>query len=199
MAEAKRPDIDWESIEREYRAGIRSLRDIAAEFGCSHAAIKKRAARDEWTRDLAAKIKAAAEAKVSKAAVSTLVTAETKIAEKAIVEANATMQADIILAHRGDIRRYRALAAAMLKELETETGNPELFEQIVELLATPDEKGNDKLNEAYRRAISLPQRIDGVKKLAETLKVLIGLEREAFGIDERSGVDERPAVVSIQF
>lgn len=44
-------DIDWESLEREYRAGIRSLRDIAEQFGCSEGAIRKKASRDSWVRD----------------------------------------------------------------------------------------------------------------------------------------------------
>ena len=48
----KRKAIDWESVEMQYRAGIRSLRDIGAEFGVSDVAIIKRAKRDEWTRDL---------------------------------------------------------------------------------------------------------------------------------------------------
>ena len=45
----------------------------------------------------------------------------------------------------------------------------------------------DKLNEAYRKAISLPTSIDGAKKLAETLKTLIGIERQAFGLGDGSG------------
>jgi hypothetical protein len=186
----KKPPIDWESIEIAYRAGIRSLKNIGAEFGVSDAAIVKRAKRDEWERDLQAKIQAKAEAKVRAAQVRTEVSALTKVSEREVVEANATMQADLILAHRQDVQRYRRLCKSMLAQLEAETDNPELFEQIGELLADPDDKGTDKLNEAYRKAISLPQRIDGVKKLAETLKVLIGLERQAFGIADNAEGDK---------
>ena len=49
--------IDWESIEKEYRAGIRALRDIASEFGVAESAIRKRAGTEDWIRDLSAKIK----------------------------------------------------------------------------------------------------------------------------------------------
>lgn len=42
----------WEGIENEYRAGIRSLRDIGEEYGVSHAAIRKRAERDRWSRGI---------------------------------------------------------------------------------------------------------------------------------------------------
>jgi len=63
MAEHKR--VDWEAVEKQYRAGVRTLRDIAEEHGCSHVAIQKKAAKEGWTRDLGAKIRAAADALVT--------------------------------------------------------------------------------------------------------------------------------------
>jgi uncharacterized protein YjcR len=48
---------DWEAIETAYRAGMMSLREIAAQHGISEGAIRKRAKRDDWSRDLAAKVK----------------------------------------------------------------------------------------------------------------------------------------------
>ena len=44
---------DWERIEFDYRAGVRSLREIAGEHGISHVAINKRAKRDGWERERA--------------------------------------------------------------------------------------------------------------------------------------------------
>lgn len=69
--EKKTPD--WERIEADYRAGLLSVREIAASQGITHGAINKRAKRDGWERDLAAKIRAKADALVSKREVSTLV------------------------------------------------------------------------------------------------------------------------------
>lgn len=176
--------IDWEAVEVQYRAGIRSLKDIGNEFGVSDAAIIKRAKRDSWSRDLAAKIQAKAEAKVSAAMVSAEVSAQTKATEHAIIEANAQAIADAILAHRKDIRRNRGLANKMLAELEAQTDSPELFGQLAELMHSSDSDAPDKLNDLYRKVISLPSRIDSAKKLAETLRVTIALEREAFGMDK---------------
>lgn len=56
-----KPAPDWEKIELDYRAGIKTLREIAADHGISHQAINKRAKRDGWSRDLSAKIRAKAE------------------------------------------------------------------------------------------------------------------------------------------
>ena len=46
----KSASIDWNAVELEYRAGIRSLRAIGAQFGVSDAGIIKRAKRDSWVR-----------------------------------------------------------------------------------------------------------------------------------------------------
>jgi hypothetical protein len=174
--------IDWEALEIQYRAGIRSLKDIGAEFGVSDAGILKRAKRDGWTRDLKAKIQAKADAKVSASLVSGEVSALTRLAEAAVIEAESTVQARIRLAHRKDISRARNVSLDLLAELEHETANPELFEELGELLRSEDDKAQDKRNDIYRRVISSAGRIDSMKKLADTLKTLIGLEREAYGL-----------------
>jgi hypothetical protein len=174
--------IDWELIERDYRAGILSVREIAASQGITHGAINKRAKRDKWSRDLSEKIQARAEQLVSRAAVSTAVSSERLATDRLVIEANAERVAAIRSEHRGGIQRARTLALAMLAELEVETGSIALFAQLGELLAAPDEKGMDKLNELYQRVIALPSRVDSMKKLSETLKVLVGLERQAYGI-----------------
>jgi hypothetical protein len=49
MAAAKK-EVDWKVVEREYRAGVKTMRKLADEHGISHAAVGKRAKRDGWTR-----------------------------------------------------------------------------------------------------------------------------------------------------
>ena len=198
MSTEKAP-IDWIAIEAEYRAGIKPLRQIAEEHGITHGAINKRAKRDEWVRDLAAKIKTKADEKVSKAAVSKEVSALKVVTEKQVVEANAELQYRIRIEHRADIGRTRALFGALLGEIEAETNSLELFQALGELLDTsgPDHTGTwrqDKLNELYKKVISTTGRIDGAKKLTEMLEKLVKLERQAFGIsdgeEEKEGFDQ---------
>lgn len=93
------------------------------------------------------------------------------------------MQARIRISHRKDISRNRDLLRKLVDELEQQTDNMELLRQLGEIMYTPDEKGRDKLNEGCQAVISLPERTKTMKALGETLKVLIGLEREAFGLD----------------
>lgn len=196
--------IDWEAVELHYRAGVRSLKNIGSEFCVSDAGIIKRAKRDGWTRDLSAKIKAKADAKVSADAVSAKVSALTKIAEKEIVEANAELQARIRREQRTDITRSRKLVVTLLSELEGQTDNLELYEQLAELLidsgdTDKDHSANTKRWDAFNKAMSLGNRSGTMKSLADSLKTLIALEREAFGIDGRKNGDDSQTVFNMQF
>lgn len=183
MAQEKKPAPDWERIEADYRAGLLSVREIAAAHGISHTAIQKRANKEpKWERDLGKRIQAKAEALVANREVASQVAAETKVSDRLIVEANAEVIAGIRLAHRKDISKSRRLAMAMLDELEVVTDNRDLFEELGEMLRSEDERGNDKRNDIYNKVISSAGRVDSMKKLAETLKTLIALEREAYGL-----------------
>lgn len=46
-----RPRIDWSAIERDYRTGVMSLRDMADKHGCSHSTIANYAGRQGWKRN----------------------------------------------------------------------------------------------------------------------------------------------------
>lgn len=175
---------DWEAIESAYRAGLLSIREIAAQHGITHGAINKRAKRDGWERDLSAKIKNKADSLVSKKEVSTQVSSEKVLNERILIEANAEVIANIRMEHRGDIRKARNIANALFEELGAECADIELFKKLGELLANPDQNGRDKLNEVYIAVISMPERVKSMKALSETLKNLIALERQAYNIDD---------------
>lgn len=178
---------DWEAIERAYRAGLLSIREIASTQGITHGAINKRAKRDGWERNLKSKIQAKADALVSKRTVSTAVSSKQADTEREIIEVNAEVIANIRMAHRGDISRGRRLANKLLDELEGLTDNRQLFEELGELLRSEDDKGQDKRNDLYQKIIDLPGRSKTMKEMAETLKTLIALERQAYDLDTKSG------------
>lgn len=184
-------DPNWEAIEFDYRAGIKSLRQIAGEHALSEGAIRKRAKRDGWERDLSAKIQAKADDLVRKQTVRSEVRAERAASERQIVEANAEAVATVRMSHRRDIQRSRSIVMRLLDELELQTGqeNVVLLEQLGDLLRSEDDKGQDKLNDLYHKIISLPGRAKTMKDLGESLRVLITLERLAFGMDAPGSAD----------
>ena len=179
---AERKQVDWESVERDYSAGLLSLREIGAKHGVDEAYIRRKAKTNEWIRDLSKKIQTKVDNLVRKEQVRSDVRSEKAISEKEIIEASAQAIVNVKLEHRGDIRKSKRIVNSLFDELELTTDNRELFEQLGELLRQESESGQDKLNDIYKKVISMPQRIDGVKKLTDALKTMIGLEREAYGI-----------------
>ena len=186
MAEKK--VIDWEKIELDYRAGVKTLRQIADEHDISHVSINKRAKRDGWVRDLSAKIKAKADDLVTKSLVTNEVTNEKRLTEKQIIDEGATALTNIRLGQRKDIQRSRKIAMSLFDELEHQVGieNVENLEKLGELLRSDDDKGRDALNDLYMKIISMPGRVKSMKDLSDTLKTLIALERQAFGLDDEN-------------
>jgi hypothetical protein len=186
--------VDYDRIEPGWRAGLKSPHQLALEYtaatgvACSHAAIIKHFKKLGIERSLAAKIKAKAEAMVTQAMVTGKVTKETLARDVDIINVGAMELANVQLSHRKDIQRYRNLCDKLLNEIELQTGERITFEELGEMMHKPNDKGIDRLNELYMKSISMPSRVDSAKKLVDTLKTLIGLEREAFGIDERGSL-----------
>jgi hypothetical protein len=185
---AEKKVIDWEKIELDYRSGVKSLREIASEQGVSDTAIRKRAKRDDWSRDLSAKIKAKADDLVRKEQVRMEVRTANHISEKETIDANANLVASVRLSQRKDIQRSRKIAMSLFDELEHQVGieNVENLEKLGELLRSDDDKGRDALNDLYMKIISMPGRVKSMKDLSDTLKTLIALERQAFGLDDEN-------------
>ena len=196
-------EVDWIALEVDYRANMKTMRVLAKEYGISTARIGQVAEEQSWERDLAAKIAAKTQSKLDRSILDKKLDSESSSTKKAteaqVVEANADLRASIQITHRTDIYRLRTLGLTLLGELEGQSADPSMLEQLGELLHAPDEKGVDKLNELYRKIISTPSRIDSAKKVAETLRHAIGLEREAYGLDDKKLTGTATGDISISF
>ncbi|MFX2589807.1 hypothetical protein [Enterobacter roggenkampii] len=181
---------DWEAIETAYRAGVMSLREIASQHGISEGAIRKRAKRDDWSRDLNAKIQQKADDLVRKQEVRKQVRNESTLTERVLIEATAEVIATVRMEHRGDIRRARELTNTLFDELGAQCADVSALERLGDIMFDPDDKGRDRLNEIYQKVISLPSRVKSMKDLSDSLKTLIGLEREAYSIENKAETKE---------
>lgn len=155
---AERKQVDWESVERDYSAGLLSLREIGDKHGVTEGAIRKKAKKEEWVRDLTAKIAKKTDDLVRKEMVRSEVRSEKTISEKEVIEANAQAIVNVKLGHRTSIKKVNSLVESLLDEIET--------------------LNKDKSVE------NLPMRVDVTKKLMDTLKTSIDKERQAFGITD---------------
>ncbi|EBZ8941918.1 hypothetical protein INQ46_09340 [Salmonella enterica subsp. enterica serovar Napoli] len=183
---------DWEAIETAYRAGVMSLREIASHHGISEGAIRKRAKRDDWSRDLNARIQQKADDLVRKQEVRKTVRTKTERTERVLIEATAEVIASVRMEHRGDIRRARELTNTLFDKLGAQCADVGALEQLGDIMFAPDDKGRDRLNETYQKVISLPSRVKSLKDLSDSLKTLIGLEREAWSIGAVSEPEKTP-------
>ena len=177
-------ESDWTLVEKDYRAGLLSDRQIGEKYGVSHGSVQQQAKKRGWSRNLIGRSVAKAEEKLAREELATKLASETKVAsEKELVDSTSDALVEVMRGHRSDSARLRSVVTALLSKVETIINETELFEQIGVLCCNPDEKGGDKINELYHKVISLPSQTDTTKKLAETMKILIELERKIFKID----------------
>lgn len=179
----KKP-TDWERVELDYRAGIMTLREMGALHSVSEGAIRKRAKRDNWSRDLNTKIKMRADELVRKEEVRKAVRSESAVSEVRQVEIGAELIKDIKLGQRSRVTKATLLTERLIEELEAITDNKELFEQLGEILHNPEDT---RMSEAYHKVIGLQGRIKMNKELSDTMKTLIAIENQAFGINDETG------------
>jgi hypothetical protein len=182
-----RKQVDWEAIEREYRAGQLSVSEVGRIYGVSHTAINKKAKKEGWTRNLAEKVREEVSARLVSDGVSAKSARET-------VELAAERQIKIIREHRQDIAAGRNMARGLFDELREASDNRDEIEAAIE-----DETKGDrspKRRNMMLKAVSLGSRASTLFSLSGALKNLIGLERQAVGLSNGSdggdGADPAP-------
>ncbi len=192
-------NIDWSAIEKEFRAGVKSNRQIADEHGVTETAIRKKAKSYGWVKDLAAIIRAKAAEKVRTQEVrKEFAVDDDQADEQKIIEENATIQANVIRQHRTSIGKAQAIAKMLFEELERSVLNAEELERFAEIRATigsaetGDAEVNERLLAFYTKIMELPSKAGVIDKLANALNRLIMLERMAFGISDDAAKSDKP-------
>jgi transposase-like protein len=160
--------FDWESIEAQFRAGVKSTVEIAKEFGLSEAAIRKRAVRDFWERDLSEKVRRgvrAAQVRAEKIELNQEVPVrerpKSNLDEAAIVKAAVVTRIDISDRQRASIDRLRRIADAIVSRVEE---------------LNPKTEINDFIDADKAMGV--------VAKATTALGQLIALERQSWAMDE---------------
>ena len=190
VVEAGKKPVDWDAVAIDIRAGILTDREIGAKHGRSHGAIQQYAKKHGIERDLTTRIQHKTKAKLAKAQLAKETSQErAKLTEEQTIEIAAEAAATIVIKQQGRIGRHLRLSESLLSELESQTIDRTLYEQLGELMAAPDENGIDRLNELYKKILSTPSRIDSHKKAVETEKTLVALERQAFNLDKEATED----------
>jgi hypothetical protein len=159
--------IDWIGIENEYRVGQLSNCSIAAQFGISETAIRKKAKRKGWTKDLALEVQQRVRKKLDQ---------EPHVSKGEIVEEASDRGVQVILSHRKDIQNLRTLEQKLLNEL---SGNPTKL-YITQYQGDIVEK---------EVGLTVNERAGALRDLARVQQTRITLERQAFNLDEEKPPD----------
>lgn len=180
---------DWQAVERDYRTGNFTLRELATKHGPSHQAIAKQAKVKGWSQDLSVAIKQATNAKL----VQDLVAKEVakggqEVANTVLVAAE--VNKDVILGHRAGLKRITSIKSKLLDQIEQAAASLPELEDVIEMLRKPDENGIDRANDMMRKAMARGSLVDDLKKLTEVDERVRKGEREAFGLDDDKGDDK---------
>ncbi|MDQ0505953.1 hypothetical protein [Xanthobacter agilis] len=115
-----KPKADWDAIEREFRAGQLSNREIAARFGVTEGAIRKKAKAAGWERDLADKVRNEVRAKLVRIDGTQPGTQQERTkADREIVETVSLRGVEVQLSHRRDLQQLHALKRILADRLAT--------------------------------------------------------------------------------
>lgn len=175
MAGNVKKQLDWEKIEREYRAGKLSIREIARQHGCTDKAIRKKAKAEGWSRDLSAKIDEAVRSKLVRAEVRDVDPAT----EREIVEAVATRSAGVVLSERKDLEALREQENKLMEELDGEPSKLYLATYRGEII----EK---------EVALTVSEKASTLLALSTVRAKRIELERKVWGIADPVATEDHP-------
>jgi len=118
--------FDWEAIEAEYSAGVKSVNAIAKAHGISESAIRKRAKRDGWQRDLSNSVRSAARSKL----VRTQGANSDVRTDADIIDSASDEITQVVVSHRGQISQWKGIAtklAVTLAEMGVDDENHNEF------------------------------------------------------------------------
>lgn len=180
----KKVEVDWDEIERLYRADLRTFAQLASDFGVADSTVRRRAKKGQWKRDLKNRIKERTNQIVQERAVNSL--ASDQVArDDMTIEENAQLTANVRLSHRQDIRTARQISMTLFDDLQAQLG-AENRQRLEDLFIAALKEGSVDVSalEAYERVIALPTHVRVMKDLADTMTKLVTLERQAYGLDD---------------
>lgn len=181
---AKRKQIDWEAIEKEYRLGQKSTRTLANEHNISHTVINRKAKAQGWVQDKSKEIREKTNAALTSFHdnVSSNVSTPTREDIEVAVQTNV----QVIREHRGAIKKGRDLVDLLSTQLDEAAKNREEIEDAIfdETKSSDDGKPDLRRRNRMLKAVSLPAHAGTLRDLSTALKNLISLEREAFNLNE---------------
>lgn len=156
----RREQIDWEAVERDYRLGQLSVREIARRHEIEASTITRRAKKESWVRDFSEEVKARTRAG--------LVDIAKQQAQQHATDSNTALRDGIEIAVETNLRVLREHQAGI-------RGNAERLARLTEKF--------DTLADSAADLMDMTKAASSFESLVRAQKTLVALEREALNID----------------
>ncbi|WLH27423.1 hypothetical protein [Pseudomonas canadensis] len=158
---------DWAAVERDYRTGCYTNRELGRRHNVSEGSIRNRAAKEEWQKDLSEMIRQRVREKTGRAAAAAI-TAATNDAE--IVEQAAEAGAQLIHGHQVLIARTRGITQQYVERISEQVANGKIIVMTPKGLPVEIDIPLDYVGKSLGHA-------------TQSIERLIRLERQAHGLD----------------
>ena len=188
QTQAPRSRVDWEAIERDYRTGRLTLRELESKHGRSASQICRRARAEGWTQDLRDLVRQATSAAMIRDIAAEATTSAQQSTTQTVLAAAEVIK-QVIVKHRQEVAAARVMTTNLMSELEAATMRPNDLARVLSIAAVdlpPDERAS--LVQQLRDLLRLSTRIAGIQKLADAMQRLHSLERRAYGMADSDGV-----------
>ena len=182
-------DIDWEKIERLYRLGQLSVREIARQCATQASTIIRRAKKDSWTQDLSMLVRQKSNATLlSNTSATPITRADIDVAVATVV--------DVVRSHRRGIESGRNIVNLLMQQLCASANTRDELEGIIDEETKAD--ATTQRRAQLMRAVSLPAQAGVLRDLTAAMKNLIPLERQAFNIGDEPPKDSLEQLTDAQ-
>lgn len=173
---------DWDAIERDYRTGRFTWRELEAKHGVPNTTIMRRGKREGWSADLSNAVRQATNAALIQAQVQQECSAAQQNAADTVLAA-AEVNKQVILGHRKHVANAIALASDLMEELKLLGSAKDDLQRLAEIVGGEDP---EEMLRTVRKVTSVHTKVSSVKTLADAIDKLVRAERLAFGIDDEA-------------
>ncbi len=176
MTEVKRARIDWEAIERDYRIGQLSIRELARRHDIEPSTITRKAKKENWARDYSDEVRARTKAGLVQGMLDAAALQAQQDAHDQATQTHTALQSGIEIAVETNLRVLRDHQATI------RTNSERLKTLTVKFDALADEIADIK---------EIATAAAAFESIVRSQKNLVAMEREVLNIDDKDGGKER--------
>jgi hypothetical protein len=170
---------DWAAIEKAYRLGQLSIREIARQHDVDVSAISRKAKSLAWTRDYTEEVRRGVNTKLLSS------TPEATVPTREDIEKAQNDAASVVRAHRKSLTNGQRITAALFDQLEDAAKNRQTIAEMID-----SEDLTSARAAAMKKAISIPQHAATLRDLSTALKNFQAMERIAWNLNQGDDGEE---------